>query len=151
MGIHAKIKDIDLDVKIKFLSFLILIIFGVLPSLLFRNWEWFSRSGSLLVIFGVYIAWRDYKGEIDGALSNIKTRLKELHKEKIKDINEKEKGIINPVVKKGKADNKLSEAVDFIHSTQDSNKSMYENLEFGIIFLGTVIWGYGDLLNTIYC
>lgn len=40
MDIYTKIKDIDLDKKILFLSCLIMVIFGVLPSMICQNWEW---------------------------------------------------------------------------------------------------------------
>lgn len=47
--------------KVFALSILILLIFGVIPSLLKSDWTWFGRSGVLLVLFGVYIVWLDTK------------------------------------------------------------------------------------------
>lgn len=56
---------------ILFISFSILVIFGILPSILKSDWTWFGRSGALLVIFGVYVVWIDYKGTIDKSLDTV--------------------------------------------------------------------------------
>ncbi len=150
MDMISKIKDIDLEVKILICSFLITTILGVLPSIILKDWEWFSKSGSLLVVFGIYVVWRDYKGEIDGVLLDIRKAMKEKHKKNIDIINIKEKGIINSVMKKGKSENSLNEGVNLVKGIRKSNQKTYDKLEFIIISAGTIIWGYGNLLNAIY-
>ncbi|MBP6058318.1 MAG: hypothetical protein KA524_07905 [Nitrosomonas sp.] len=77
MTIIEKIKDIDEHWKALFNSILIVSLTGLLPSIYYSNWEWFSRSGALLIIYGVYIVWLDYQGGIDSALSKIEFAAKE--------------------------------------------------------------------------
>ena len=151
MTLIEKINDIDIHIKIKISSCLIIIFLGVLPSILNCNWLWLSRSGSLLVVFGVYIAWRDYKGEIDGVLSIMKEGLKQMHHKNMGKIIAKEKGIINTEMKKGAAIQKHEEGMELIEGIQDNNKKTYENIEFIVIGIGTIIWGYGDLPNKLFC
>jgi len=52
----ASLKDIDEHWKILAISIIILIVFGILPSYWVNDWGWFSRSGALLVIYGIYRA-----------------------------------------------------------------------------------------------
>jgi len=151
MNIYTKIKDIDTDRKIKILSCFIIVTFGIIPSFIFNNWQWFSRSGSVLVIFGIYIAWKDYKGEIDHALLSVKNAAKEKNKQSILTIKESEKGIINSVVKQGATEKKYTELSNLVNKLQEKNKNTYDNIEFIILFTGTIIWGYGDLFNKFYC
>ena len=68
-----KLKDIDEHWKILTISVFLVLILGVLPSLWLYDWGWFSRSGALLVIYGVYIVWLDYKGGIDSDLVAIES------------------------------------------------------------------------------
>ena len=105
----------------------------------------------MLVVFGIYIAWRDYKGEIDSALSVVKDVLKQKHKKNIENINKDEKGIINTEVKKGAANRTFDDNIKKIEDIQDVNKKTYDKIEFIVICIGTIVWGYGGLLNKLYC
>ena len=64
----ANLKDIDEQWKILTSSIIIIVSFGVLPSYWVNDWEWFSRGGALLVVYGIYIVWRDIKGKIHSDL-----------------------------------------------------------------------------------
>ena len=44
---------------------------GIIPSFVLSDWLWFSRSGSLLAIFGIYLIWQDYQGKINNNLDTL--------------------------------------------------------------------------------
>lgn len=110
------VKNIDEHWKAIIFSIFLLSIFGVLPSIYFNDWSWFSRSGALLVCFGVYIAWLDYKGMIENDILKLRSSL----------------------------DTQIAEIFDEFNA---KNKSYFNRIEFLVVILGTLIWGYGDLLG----
>lgn len=126
MTIIEKIKDIDEHWKALLNSILIVSLTGLLPSIYYSDWEWFSRSGALVIIYGVYIVWLDYQGGIDSALSKIEFAAKE---------------------KFGELTDELSKTINQI---KISNKKMYQTMEFLILGFGTLIWGYGDLVGELF-
>lgn len=71
MTLIEKIKDIDQHWKALFISTTLVLVTGILPSIYFSEWTWFSRSGALLVMYGIYIVWLDYQGRIDDGLTTI--------------------------------------------------------------------------------
>ena len=127
MTFIERIKDIDEHWKALCFSIFLLIFTGVLPSIYFTDWLWFSRSGSLLVIYGVYIVWLDYQGGIDVGLTTVANAAKEKFGEQ-----------------------KSQELLSTIESIRTSNKKQYQTMEFLILGLATLIWGYGDLIGKLY-
>ena len=121
-----KIKDIDEHWKILTISIVLVFISGVLPSLWVCDWGWFSRSGALLVIYGIYIVWLDYKGKINTDLDTIES---------------------HSIKKFGDKDGELTSTLDNIRV---SNNKLYAKIEFLIFAFGTAIWGYGDLVGNLY-
>ena len=121
-----KLKDIDEHWKILTGSIIILISFGVLPSYWVCDWGWFSRSGALLVIYGIYIVWRDIKGDIHTVLNQVDAAASE------------------------KFGDKSEEITGLIKGFQKYNKRLYDTIEFLIVGAGTIIWAYGDLINNVY-
>ena len=53
----------DERLKVALISSLIIFLFGGLPSVLLNCWSWFGRSGALLVIYGVALAWYNFNHE----------------------------------------------------------------------------------------
>jgi hypothetical protein len=127
MTFFEKIKDIDEHWKALFYSISLVTLTGIFPSVYFADWVWFSRCGSLLVVYGVYIVWLDYQGGIDDGL----TKVTNAAKQKIG----------------GKQSQDL---LNTIESIRASNKKQYQTMEFLILGLGTLIWGYGDLIGKLY-
>jgi hypothetical protein len=121
-----KIKDIDKHWKILTISIVLVFISGVLPSLWVCDWEWFSRSGALLVIYGIYIVWLDYKGRINTDLDTIESHT-------IKKFGDK-----------------AGELTGTLDNIRVSNNKLYARIEFLILTFGTAIWGYGDLVGNLY-
>lgn len=122
----ANLKDIDEHWKILVISITILMVCGVLPSHLKSDWGWFSRSGALLVLYGIYIVWRDVKGNIHSALNHL----------------------VDAAPKK--LGEKSVEFTDLVKDIQKKNQKLYDTMEFLILGAGTLVWAYGDLMNNVY-
>ena len=108
--------------KVSAISIGCLLLLGIMPSIYFDKWHWFSRSGSLLVCYGVFIAWRNFKELPE--LMTLASKAKEEFK------------------------------CDHEHKFLDTHISGFEgygkSLELLVICLGTLVWGYGDLLDYIF-
>jgi hypothetical protein len=146
-----------------FVSITILFVFGVVPSIINSDWTWFGRSGALLVIFGVYVVWLDYKGEMDKnldiVLKGFKEYLKKLTPEEerknlndqlkslnIKYMEEELKKLLKTPHDRDKTFDIISEK--FKEVSKLTHKRV-QNVEFLVLVLGTLIWGYGDLINKL--
>ena len=129
-----KLKNIHKYETVVFISILISLLTGIIPSLILLDWSWFSRSGALLVIFGVYIVWLDYQSDVnndlDIVLSGFNKHLTENTKED--DVSIK------------KIETEVSNKFDEVRA---ATKKRFQNIEFFIVAVGTLIWGYGDLFN----
>jgi len=136
IAIIEKVKGIQRHSTIFIILLGILVLAGMAPSIVCSDWTWFSRSGSLVVIFGVFIVWLDYKGGIDEALDNVLSGYKE-HLQNSEDLTEEQKE------KFGK------EVQEKFGEVSVLNEKRFQNIEFYVIALGTLIWGYGDLLGEL--
>ena len=123
MRLISTIKDIGEQWKALIVSILIVLLTGVFPSIYFSDWTWFSRSGALLISYGIYIVWLDYKGSIDEGLTKVAAAAEN---------------------KFGKLDQELFNAIE---SIRVSNKKQYQTMEFLIVGVGTLICSYGDLVG----
>lgn len=148
--------------KVFALSILILLIFGVLPSLLKSDWTWFGRSGALLVLFGVYIVWLDYKGIIDDSLNSVldgfrtylDTLTTEQKRENIIKIFEEGKIQytdieIDKYLEQDNTDKNFKIFSEKFNEVSKLTHKRIQNIEFITLVLGTFIWGYGDLIDKI--
>ena len=116
---------------------LLLGIIGVLVSVNFDNWHWFSRSGSLIVICGLFIAKWDFENLI-----------------KENDLGILESSITHHIEKMFPGTEPKKEDVETIKEALHIKlvgfvKPIYVKGEIFIVSLGTVIWGFGDLVPTI--
>ncbi len=140
--------------KVFALSILILLIFGVIPSLLKSDWTWFGRSGVLLVLFGVYIVWLDYKGIIDDSLNSVldgfraylDTLTTEQKRENIIKIFEEVKIEytdieIDKFLQQENADKNSIIVSEKFNEVSKLTHKRIQNIEFITLVLGTFIWG----------
>ncbi len=114
------------------ISVSIVLIAGVLPSIISNDWMWFGRSGALLTAYAVAITFLDFTGFINKSFADISARidkiievrgLSKVRQEKAKEIEQEKKYIFSEMT--------LS----------------FQRIEFWSLILGTIIWGYGDLLG----
>ena len=77
----------------------------------------------MLVVFSLYVIWRDIQGTIDNALQTV-----------------------DEVAAKKIGENWTSGSP--IPSLRDENRKLYRTVEFILLAVGTAISGYGDLFNS---
>lgn len=118
---------------ITLISILIILLGGIVPSLICSDWLWLSRSGALLVIFGIFIVWLDYKSSINNDLDTVF------------------EGFQNYLESKNVAnrENVEKEVSTQFDKVKNSNNKRFKNIEFFIVAVGTFIWAYGDLIGKV--
>jgi hypothetical protein len=121
------------------LSFLILASTGLVPSFIFNDWSWFSRSGALLVVFGLLVVWFDYQRSLNKDLDTLLSGFEEyLQKQTdLQDAPDMQRRI-------------YKQTSDKFDEVRQANKKRFQNIEFIVIGIGTLIWGYGDLLGVLF-
>ena len=137
MKIIEKLKSIHKYNTISYISIFILLITGIIPSIILSEWGWFSRSGALLVIFGIFTVWLDYESDINKSLDNIFSGFKNYLRDSEQKLTNKEINFIEKEI-----NSKFKEV-------SNATKKRSKNIEFFIVAIGTLIWGYGDLVNKI--
>ena len=136
MNLTNRFKSIHSYRLIIIIAVMICLVVGIVPSFLLSDWAWFSRSGSLLVIFGICIVWLDYQGQINNDLDVVLTGFSDYLESNAK--NESNKSQI---------ESDVSKQFDKVRA---ATKNRFNNIEFCLVAIGTFIWGYGDLFNKLY-
>ena len=106
----------------------IVMLAGVAPSIILDNWEWFGRSGSLLTAYGVTVAYLDVAGFLDSVSENTIERM-------------------DQVIESADTSGYTKEEIE--QKKKEILKSMRKSVlrvEFLVLVVGTLIWGYGDKL-----
>jgi len=137
MKIFDKVKSINKYNTVAYISIFILLITGIVPSIIFSDWGWFGRSGALLVVFGIFIIWLDYESIINEDLNIVFSGFRDHLKDSDANLTTSEVDRIEKEIQ-GKFD-----------EVSDRTKKRYKNIEFFIVAIGTLIWGYGDLMNKV--
>lgn len=111
---------------------LIILLTGMVPSIFTNDWTWFGRSGAILTAYGIVITYLDLQGFLAKSVEDISARIdKHLETHDLSQVPD--------------------EKIDQIEAQKDAIfagiiKSM-RRVEFSILVLGTIIWGYGDLIG----
>jgi hypothetical protein len=125
------------------IAILLLPISGVFISFSLADWQHFERSGSLVVIVGIILAWKDITGNLNlfeqYANNQIHSRLQEIEKEKISLRNALTESAMSGVEKMGE---EVKEAIGLL-------KKRIRLLEVLALGLGTLIWGYGSIIGAL--
>ncbi len=101
---------------------------------LFTSADVFSRSGAIIVCIGIYISMLELTKSIDAALKNSEVRLKKLTKKHNHPTPNKE---INKIAAMAKKE---------MRGKGQALKSRILRTEGYILIVGTLTWGFGDLL-----
>jgi len=125
---------------------LIICVSSVLLSIYQSSWEYFSRAGSLIVLVAVYVAYKDWSGDIYQVIKKDYFTMSEFLA--IGCLDSLANDERNKVIRKCKE----------IEDTQNRNKSFvtyasrrFRKMEAVLLAIGTLIWGYGDsILNLIW-
>ena len=136
------------EVIILFVVLLVVGLAGVFPSLLRDDWSWFERSGSILAAFGVLIAYLDFSGKLEKNIVSIVADSEVLARAsriKIQRDNspDKEGGLALLDYRIQNIEKNLTK----LHSTI---KKRLMFIEFSLVFIGTIVWGYGSKLPSLW-
>ncbi|KQC08983.1 MAG: hypothetical protein APR62_03620 [Smithella sp. SDB] len=118
---------------------LLLLIFGTILSLVSQDWQYFERSGSLVVLVGIGIAWRDivslagnieklYEGDIEKQLTQLKMA--------------RPKGIVAGSVYDSQINEIDADRAEFKKVISLLRKRI-RTIEAMVLCIGTIVWGYG--------
>lgn len=126
----------DPPIKIAVISCIVSAALGIMLSYRFNDWDWFTRSGSLIVVFGLILA----KWDLGNIVSD--DRLEKTNQTIMKVFNDQ--GIPQPEAERiEEVKNELRQRlVRFV-------KPRYSTTELFIVGAGTVIWGFGDLFGAL--
>jgi len=111
------------------------ILTGIMLSICNNEWHWFSRSGSLVVICGLFIAKLD-----------LTTRINQ------EDIDFLDPVIIRNIEKNGNivSPQRMEDIKKELRAFMiQYNRLKYISMEFYTFAIGTFIWGFGGLIGVI--
>lgn len=116
---------------------------GYIVSYIFDNPMIFSRCGSIVVCIGIYWGMKDYPGLVD----KFRDFAESIKQSEISIIEDKliKSGMSIEEVKKFKTA-KLAEVDKTLNINLTKLKHRFFMLEAYILCLGTLVWGFGDLL-----
>lgn len=124
---------------------LLLIIAGFSFSISLSDWQYFERSGALIIIVGILLALKDMTGRIIIIEESVVGRMK--HNLRMAEVKEP-KGLLSYATNE-----KLKE--DLTEQTKDTQemfklfKHRLLRLEATILIVGTFIWGFGSLVGKV--
>lgn len=124
---------------------LLLIICGLMWSFLLHDWQYFERSGSLLIIVAIALTWRDlvslignveklYQGEFNRLLATFDSA--------------RPPGILAGAMHNGKRKD-IEAAHRNVEELTRLLRLRLRTTEAAILILGTIIWGYGSVLGNL--
>ena len=115
---------------------------GISWSITLSDWQYFERSGAIVVIIGILLAWRDVTGNIEWF--KIHTKLK-INSEII-ELQKNTSGIVNGAIQAGKQKT-LNELKAEVQKLLDALKSRIRTIEATVLIIGTLIWAYGSIIG----
>lgn len=128
-----------------FLSVILVFAMGVVQSVKFGDWQWFERSGSLLILIAIFLAWYDYVE----MLGDARLFYAKKFAEQIDNLQKsKPAGIIAGVMHDGKIAECAVTAKEVDEVTEALRKRL-NKIEAVILSLGTVVWGYGSVIGKL--
>ena len=109
---------------------------GCYLSIMSGDWRWFSRSGALAVVAGIWLVSWDLRNEV---------RSENLDFSEPYIVKEYEKrGTKNPTR------DQLDEVKELLRETMISLvRPQFSRNELRIVALGTIVWGFGDLMGYV--
>lgn len=122
----------------------ITLIGGVAASVAMSDWGWFARAGSAIVVVGIYVTWKDISGTVDFAQQFLRQMI-EKEKAKIGPV----KGGLLTAAKNQEIEQQIDTLGGQLEGLLKTMKVRVRALEVGTIMMGTVIWGFGDLIGEI--
>ena len=107
----------------------LIILFSLYLSVINRDWQWFARSGSLIVILGIYLT-----------SSQI---IENSHR-----LGQRRAAHKNGNFRRDWASDKQEKIARYIRNDEEETWVMGK-CGFNLLIIGTLIWGFGDLFSLI--
>ena len=115
-------------------------------SIYCSNWEYFSRSGSLLVILGIYVTIKDISEVIRKQTDDVNKTVRESLNDLITDSENEEQMRERLHIHQNAFEEASNEAIrDSELNSSNVHKSIRQ-IEVVLLIGGTFIWGYGDII-----
>lgn len=125
-----KKKNLKKQTLYVYLVSVIIILTSLSISHIFRDWQWFSRAGALIVVLGIYLT----SSQIIENSRRLRQRYRGTHKG----------GNFQRDWANGKQEHILRDARGHEEETWVMGKC-----GFNLLIAGTLIWGFGDLLSLL--
>ena len=123
-------KNIKKQTYIIYLVSVFILFFSLWLSLAVNYWQWFSRSGSLIVVLGIYLT--------SSQIIENSRRLRQRYRSAAKAGN----------FQRDWANGKHEQILSHSRSHEEETWVMGK-CGFNLLIVGTLIWGFGDLLHYV--
>lgn len=126
-----KKKNIRIQTFFVYFVSVLIIVSSLYTSYTLQDWQWFSRAGSLIVVLGIYLT----SSQIIENSRRLRLRYRSTHKE----------GNFQRDWANGKQEQILRHVRDHDEETWVMGKC-----GFNLLIIGTLIWGFGDLISILF-
>lgn len=125
---------------------LLLITFGMVWSLAARDWQYFERSGSLIILVGIHMTWRDFV-QLLGRVEVFYHR--QVEQLSVSRTPTQPSGLLfaEMVDPNQKGMEALSSEVREVFANM---KRRLRTIEAFVLGLGTFVWGYGSPIGNLF-
>lgn len=124
----------------------IVALIGIFVSIFLDEWMCFGRSGSVITVIAIYFASCEFRKKIEKAPS-LANEIFDENKEQYLEIFQHEISAEN----KEKILNLVkTQAIQEIEQISKDTYDKFLKVETVIFIVGTLIWGFGDLLNLLF-
>lgn len=128
-----------------YIANILLFISGISMSISFKSWQHLEGAGSLIVIVGISVAWRDLSGRIEW-FEGMVTR--SIEKEIMIIKNKDSKGLISSAIDSANEE-KLTQFKKSVSELTEVMKYRLRTIEAFTLIIGTFIWGYGSVIGNL--
>ena len=121
---------------------MLLLACGVVQSVQFNDWQYFERSGSLVIVIAIMLAWRD----LVSLLGDVRRFYSDEFARRMSDMDRsRPNGLISGAMHDGERERivAVSSEVDELIKML---RARLHTTEAAILILGTVVWGYGSVI-----
>jgi len=125
-----------------FAANILLIVSGISLSISFKDGQYFERFGSLIVIVGILVAWKDLTGRFDRIEDLVSTRLKA-------ELSSLAAGTSAGLLSRAKniaREGQISKQSEQLNKLFKILRNRIRAIEAITLILGTFIWGFGKIL-----
>lgn len=120
----------------------LLLVCGVVQSVQFNDWQYFERSGSLVIVIAVVLAWRD----LVSLLGDMRKFYSDEFARRISDTDRsRPRGLISGEMHDDER-KRIAPASVEVDELIDMLRARLRTTEAAILILGTIVWGYGSVI-----